>query len=268
VQWQHLLEHLGAWEGSFTRLDPRGCPLEDTPTLVRLDGLDDNTRIRQTIERLAGDRPTQAMEYGSLNRNTIVFENGAFSTGSSQFGPFSEFGAELGFVAGDRRLRLVPLYDRDARLSSFTLIRERRQGTDAPERPPLTVEQLLGTWRGTISTRFPDLRSPETGESELTVTRAGDRVCQRLQAGQWNSTTTARLEDARLVFAEREPAVQVLLLPDGASCTAPVRIVNRQGFFLEIGWLLDATTRQRLIRRYDDHGTWTSLSLIEEQRVA
>ncbi|ERN40769.1 protein of unknown function (DUF3598) [Rubidibacter lacunae KORDI 51-2] len=237
MQWQNLLQHLGDWEGSFTRLTPRGEPVDDTPTLVSLTGLDDNRRIRQTIARFPeGDAPApQVIEYGSLNRNTLVFEDGTFSVGSSQFGPFSEFGAEIGFVESDRRLRLVSLFNRDSHLSSITLIRERRQDTTAPDRPQTTVEQLVGTWQGTITTLYPDLRPRATAESLVTVRQVGDRLESVLKSGRWELTTSARIDGTRLLFDRDEPTAQVLLLPDGASCTTPLEIRNRQVFFWRLG---------------------------------
>ncbi len=68
---------------------------------------------------------------------------------------FSKFGAELGFINGDHRLRLVQLFDPDSQLSSLTLIREHRLNTAASERPPLTLEMLLGEWQGRSSNPLP-----------------------------------------------------------------------------------------------------------------
>ncbi len=48
-QWQCLLENIGEWHGSFTRLSPQGELLEDTPTMVSLTGLNDNQSIRQVV---------------------------------------------------------------------------------------------------------------------------------------------------------------------------------------------------------------------------
>lgn len=41
-QWDNLLCNLGAWEGSFTSLSTHGEIQADTPTLVTLEGVDDN----------------------------------------------------------------------------------------------------------------------------------------------------------------------------------------------------------------------------------
>jgi hypothetical protein len=260
---------LGVWEGSFTRLSPQGEVLEDTPSLVSLEGLNQQQTVRQTIEKFsAGEQiAQQTMEYQSLNRNTLIFENGAFSVGSSQFAPFTEFGAELGFVERDRRLRLVPLYNRDSELTSITLIREQRQGVSTAPSPQLTVEQLLGEWHGEAVTLYPDLSPRESYATKLKIEQQGNTLQQTLKTEQWEFTSTARIQENRLVFNQGLLTVQVLLLPGGASCTTPCQIKNQQPFFLEAGWLIDANHRQRLMRRYDERGTWVSLTLLVEEKV-
>lgn len=270
-QWNNLLTHLGIWEGSFTRLSSQGEVLEDNPSLVSLEGLNQQETVRQTIEKfsaLTGEATSQqTMEYQSLNRNTLVFENGAFSVGSSQFAPFTEFGTELGFLERDRRLRLVPLYDKQSQLSSITLIREKRQGTASEASPPLRVEQLLGEWEGQATTLYPDLSPRETYSTKLSITQAGNRLQQTLKTDQWAFTSFATISDRGLIFSQGARTIQVLLLPGGASCTVPLKIENRQPFFLEAGWLVDTNRRQRLMRRYDERGSWVSLTLIVEEKI-
>ncbi|MFB6275222.1 MAG: DUF3598 family protein [Halothece sp.] len=270
-QWNNLLTHQGVWEGSFTRLSPQGKILDDTPTVVSLQALNEEQTVRQTIEKFSafnGEQTSQeTMEYQSLNRNTLIFENGAFSVGSRQFAPFTEFGAELGFIERDRRLRLVPLYNQDSELETITLIREYRQGTTTPSSPPLSIEQLIGTWHGKAITLYPDLTPRETYSTQLNIEREGNILNQTLKTQQWEFTSSAKIDNHCLVFEQGVHTVQVLLLPGGASCTTPQQIKNRQPFFLEAGWLIDANCRQRLMRRYDERGTWVSLTLIVEEKA-
>ena len=268
-QWENLLKNLGAWQGSFTRLSPWGEVVEDIPTLVTLEGLNENQTVRQTIQHFSLDGEavqTKVLEYSSLNRSVLFFENGSFSQGSIQFGPFSEFGAELGFIDEDRRLRLVQLFDTDSNLSSLTLIRECRMNTEAP-RPALTVEMLLGDWQGEAVTLYPDWRSPDIYPTTLSLQLQGDRLSQRITTPSLKFTSTAKVDGPVLLFDQREPAVQVLLLPDGASCTAPQAIPKGQPFFLEAGWLVEENLRQRLIRSYDAQGGWSSLTLVIERKL-
>lgn len=271
-QWNCLLRNLGAWQGSFTRFSPQGHINETIPTLVTLEGLNDNQMIRQTIQQFSPESGElvqhKVLEYGSLGRGVLLFEQGEFSQGSLQWAPFSEFGAEMGFIQGDRRLRLVQLFDKDSQLSSLTLIREHRQGTPPAERPPLTVEQLLGTWQGEAITLYADWRSPCRFSSTLVVQLEGDRLRQHLMAPGFEFTSTAQVEGSILRFDQGKHPVQVLLLPDGASSNTPLTVPRGMPFLLEAGWLVEEGQRQRMIRSYDAQGGWVSLTLVTEQRIS
>jgi hypothetical protein len=271
-QWDSVLRNLGAWQGSFTQLSPQGVLQEDAPSLVTLEGMNSNQMIRQRIQRFSLETGEtvydKSLEYSSLGRSTLVFENGAFSQGSIQFAPFTEFGAEMGFIWGDRRLRLVQLFDKESNLSSFTLIREHRQHTLVSERPPLTVERLLGQWQGEAITLYPDWRTPTRYNTTLAVTVEGNRLHQHLTAPQIELTSSARIDGSILLFEQGKTPVQVLLLPDGASANTPLAIPRRQPFFLEAGWLVEDNLRQRMIRSYDAQGGWSNLTLVTERKVS
>lgn len=271
-QWSRLLVNLGAWQGSFTNLSSEGKIIKDTPSLVALQGLNDNQTVRQTIQFLSSETgriiEEKVLEYSSLNRSVLFFENGAFSQGSIQFGPFSEFGAELGFIHSDRRLRLVQLFDKNSNLSSFTLIRERLINTESKERPHLTVEMLLGKWMGEAVTIYPDWRQPSFYSSTLLLELQGNRLCQHLTAPNYQLSSTASINGSILLFDQGSYPVQVLLLPDGASSTTPLSIPRNCPFFIEAGWLIDDNLRQRMIRSYDEKGGWTSLTLVTERKVS
>lgn len=269
-QWSNLLQNLGIWQGSFTKISPTGEIVKDTPTRVTLEGLNNNQTIRQTIEKFTetGDKLAEnVLEYSYLNRSILLFEAGHFSVGSMQFAPSSEFGAELGFIQGDRRLRIVPTFGKDSQLLELTLIREYRQETAAFERPFLTVEQLLGEWEGEAITRYPDWRSPDRYTSHLSLEGKGDRLQQTLKAPGLNLTSTGTIKGSTIEFTEGEQTLQILLLPDGASCCTPRVIENRKSFFLEAGWLVSDRERWRLIRSYDRQGGWSSLTSIEERKI-
>ncbi|OLP18853.1 hypothetical protein BST81_08010 [Leptolyngbya sp. 'hensonii'] len=272
-QWDCLLQNLGAWEGSFTRLSPQGSVIEDTPTLVTLEGLQQQQTIRQTIRRYYPHQVPQetVLEYSTLGRGILFFETGAFSQGSIQLAPSTEFGAEFGFIEGDRRWRLVELFDPQGNLKQFTLIRERRAGSSAPESPSLQVADLVGTWQGEAVTLSPDWRS-ETCRTTLQITLAGDHhLEQQLTFGDGPGSrrigSTAQILGSSLRFEQGDQPVQVLLLPQGGSATCPLRLQPGQPFFLEAGWLSQPDRRQRLIRQYDEKGGWVSLTLVTEQKT-
>ncbi|MFB2937162.1 DUF3598 family protein [Aerosakkonemataceae cyanobacterium BLCC-F154] len=269
-QWECLLENLGEWQGSFTRFSPRVELLADTPTLVSLEGLNNNQTIRQKIVRFlpTGEVAEQVLEYSSLGRGILFFENGAFSQGSIQIAPFSEFGAELGLIDRERRLRLVQLFNKNSELAEITLIREVLAGTQSAEIPNLTVEQLQGEWVGEAVTIYPDWRSPNTYPTHLKIyLNAAGNLVQKLSFADRTIESIAKIEGAILDFEQSPQKVQVLLLPDGVSATFPTQIKFGQSLFLEVGWLLSPNQRQRLIRSYNEKGEWVSLTLVTEKKM-
>lgn len=270
-QWERLLKNAGTWVGSFTQVDPAGEILKDAPSVVTLKPLDGGNLMRQEITRQPANEPPQetVLEYRSLAKSVLFFENGAFSQGSIQWGPFSDFGAELGLIANDHRLRLVQLFDKNRQLSELTLIREHRDGTPPSVRPDLTLAALTGTWIGEAVTLYPDLRPSDTYPTHLEITKQGNTVQQTLQFGEGIPPiqTQGTVTGNRILFDTGSQSVQVLLLPDGASSTCPTHIEPRQPLFLEMGWMIAPNERQRLIRQYTAQGGWASLTLVTESRA-
>lgn len=292
--WDCLLENLGEWRGSFAQVAPNGEPIGEMPSITELVAQDDNRVIRQRVRRfdLPADvvmrsprhwnwealqqTPTPQdlqLELRSLGRGFAALATGAFSQGSTQLGPFGDFGAELGLIDRPRRVRLVQRFDRHSQLEPLTVIREGLPGHE-PDAPQLTPAELLaailGEWHGTAVTVYPDLRSPQTDSTQLTVTRSGDRITQTLQFADGGAgrslRSTAVIQGDRLLFTDGPLPIQVLLLPDGISANCPLRVQTRIPFVLELGWLLAPNHRQRLVRRYDAHGEWVSLTLVDEYR--
>jgi hypothetical protein len=272
--WQNFLKNLGEWRGSFTRVSLEGQVLDSISSILTLEGLEENQLVRFRLRRFAqgnyDSEPSQdyVQDYRSVGNQIIFFDTGAFSKGPFQFAPFSQFGAEYGFVAGDRRLRFVQLYDQDGNLSSLTLIREFRQGMNAQERPNLTLEQLLGTWEGTAQTVYPDWTPSETFSTRLEIQKIDrDRLQQQLSFGQHTITSTARIDGNKLIFEDGATPRQILLLPDGTSTNAPLKLELRTSFFLEVGWLVEPNERQRLIRNYNEKGQWIHSTFVRERKI-
>ncbi len=276
-QWQRLLKNVGTWQGSFTQLSAQGQILSDVRTEVELTPGDEGQSMHQEVRRYPAEGPAQIqkLDYRSLNRATLFFENGAFSQGSMQWGPFSSFGAELGLISGQRRLRLVQLFEQN-QLKAITLIRERLKGTaEAQEaeleaRSPFQLGDLIGTWQGEAVTQYADLRPETHSNTQLTVEQtSSQQIRQTIISGSNLSpiSSVGEIDGLRLLFKGGAQPVQVLLLPDGASSTCPVQVTPRQPIFLEVGWLLTSSTRQRLIRQYDHTGAWVSLTLVTEQKA-
>ncbi|MDZ8080570.1 MAG: DUF3598 family protein [Nostoc sp. DcaGUA01] len=265
-QWECFLENLGVWEGSFTNFSPQGTLLSDTPSRLSLEQLNGSHTVRLTLSRSGQDL---IREFSSVGGGLLFFENGSFSEGLIQIGPFSEFGGELAFVHENRRLRLVQLFDKTGNLSGLTLIREHLAGSPAAERPPLQLDDLLGEWQGQAVTMYRDLRSPDNYSTtlKLELNNAG-RLIQSTSFAERTITSSATIKGSIVLFDENpEKQIQVLFLPDGASATSPLKVQLRQPLFLEAGWLIQPNLRQRMIRSYNDKGEWVSLTLVTEQKV-
>ncbi|KAM3100356.1 DUF3598 family protein [Phormidesmis sp. 146-12] len=264
-QWDCFLQNLGEWHGSFTQLSPQGETLSDTPSVLSLE-LDDRQTVHLNLRR-AG-KPEVKSSYTTVGGGLKFFETGAFSQGPIQMAPFSQFGGELALLYGDRRLRLVQLFDLDGQLDSLTLIREKRTGSKTPERSPLTLESLIGEWHGSAITIYADLQEPQTYSTALSLHQDGDKITQAISFGDGQITSIGTIHGSRLLFDRGSQPVQVLFLPDGASSTCPIQISKGQPLFLEVGWLLESNLRQRLMRSYNSKGEWVSLTLVTEEKMS
>lgn len=270
--WANFLKNLGVWEGTFTQVATDGKILGSTPSILTLEGLEDNQLVRFRLRRFAtsiSEQPTsdRSQEYTDLGRQAVFFDTGAFSKGSLQVAPFSEFGAEYGFVDRHRRSRLVQLFDKQGGFSSLTLIGEIRSDTDATTRPNLTVNQLVGKWQGTACTAYADWKEPDTYGTSLEVSQVDGYLHQQISFKNQTITSSARIDDNQLHFEDGVTPRRILLLPDGVSSNTPLQISHRQPFFVEAGWLLSDRERQRLVRSYNDKGEWISSTHIIEHRI-
>lgn len=271
TQWERLLKNAGTWLGSFTQFSPTGEVLGDTPTEIALKPQDQGNQMRQEIRKFLPGEPAQetVLEYRSLGKGVLFCEDGAFSQGSIQWSPFGAFGAELGLIYGHERMRLVALFKGERSLRNLTLIREHLEGSQPQARPTTTVDQLIGTWTGEATTAYPDLQPEDTYATRLELRQTGSSLQQTLQFGQVNPIqSTGQIVGNRLLFDQGSQPMTVLLLPNGASATFPSQLVSGQAFFLEAGWLIATDLRQRLIRTYNAQGTWISLTLVTERKLA
>lgn len=265
-QWLRLLKNVGVWQGSFTQFGGDGLLMKNTPTQLILEGLNDDKTIKLTVHRLNSNEPPHITEFTYLNRNIFLFEEGHFAKGSQQFSPFSIFGAEYGFFVGDRRLRMVQLFDTQSNLEQVTLIREFRANGNGIERSHLSIEQLEGEWQGEAITLYPDWRNSDPYTTNLTIKKEGNNIIQTIKTPELNFTSEGKIDNNTITFSKNNQDIRVLLLPDGASSTTPLKIENRQSFFVECAWLVEPNKRLRLIREYDDRGSWINVTLVTEYK--
>lgn len=272
--WENFLKNVGEWRGSFTKISPNGEILTSTSSILNLEAFDNHQAVLFRLRRFDASgydsSPIQdyQQEYRSLAKENIFFNTGAFSKGTLQLAPFTEFGAEYGFIDENRRSRLVQLFDKQGNFTDLTLIREFRSGTDAKERPPLTVSQLIGKWEGKVHTVYADLRPSATESSGLEIKEIDNGYLeQTLSFAGNNITSKAKIAGNKLIFEKEGNIREILLLPDGISSNIPVKLELRKPFFVEAGWLVTDNERQRLIRTYNEKGEWISSTHVVELKI-
>jgi Domain of unknown function (DUF3598) len=250
TQWECVLQNLGEWQGSFTLVSASGETLEDIPSHISLTGINDNKTVHLALNRfypVPGSTelaPKELiMDFSTPGAGALFFETGAFSEGSLDTHTPNRFGSEFCLISPilDRRLRIVQIFDEAKNFLRLTLIREQRQGSSAPEQPPLLSEDFGGNWQGQATLLKPHQTDFETFFMETK-------------------------QEESLEFERDGVAYRTLLLPDGAFSTCPVHVRSNTAFFMEIGWLTAPNQRQRLIRQYDAAGNWIALMLVMETR--
>jgi len=245
-QWDCLLKNLGCWQGSFTRVSAIGEIIEDIKSETILEGKDRNKTIQQTIRQFyPSGAQAKILEYSSLARSVLLFENGAFSQGSTQLGFNSEFGAELGLINGNSRRRLVQLFDKKGELNQLTYIRETLAYTEPQISQTIGWEQLQGKWQCQVVTLYADWRSPDRFTTETLWT---DRNRTSSIGNKLNSNT------------------KPLFLPDGIASICPTQLKLGEPLSLEVLWMTEPDIYQQMIRHYDDRGGWISLTLAIARR--
>lgn len=240
-KWQFFQRNLGEWHGTFASLDSQQQEQSCTSSILTLEQGDEQSLVLFRLQRWAdaslnGDAidrgaPLDAMtqEVRNLGKQVVFFPCGTFSKGSMQVAPFTPFGGEFGFLEGDRRHRLVILYDAAGCFDRSVLIREFRADSEAIERPALEISQLAGVWTGDQHTVTADWPEVSTEPAAITLDSAG-------------------LADVRW-------------LPDGGGFRLPQQISHREPFAVEAFWKPAPNCLQRLVRRYDATGAWLSASL-------
>ncbi len=267
-QWDNLFKNEGIWKGHFTRLTPDGTEVSDVPSRLTLERTSAASARFQVTRYPTGQPPQETKtEFASINRSSLFCEDGSFTKGSMQWSPISKFGTEFGLTLPNVRLRLVQLFEPGGQLAELVLIRETREGHTGAVRPQLSVDQILGTWRGQAITYRPDWSVSKPIATELTVSQSSvNTILQTWRADGVSGQSQARLEGNRLLF--EQTGYQLLCLPNGGSSLCPQTIQRQTAFRCEIGWLIEPTIRLRLTREYQADGSWVQQTWIKEEKMA
>lgn len=257
-QWENFLGNLGAWSGTFAELNGHGEVVSTTHSLLTLAQGEEERLVHFRLQRYSnaardGEPCSDIQEaYRNLGKQVVFFPTGTFCKGRLQVSPGTPFAAEFGFIAGDRRHRLVQLHHEDGRFEKLILIREQRVGSEAAEQAPLTAGSLSGCWQGTASTITADWPEPDQAECHFTVGSSSNRL---------------EISDVGLGANHPEQELQLTWMADGGYHLTPTIVSHRQAFSIEAGWLSAPNRVERLIRRYDASGAWLSATQIVAERV-
>ena len=159
-EWEHLQRNVGEWRGWFDSLDRTLQRTKRQPSLLRLEPAPAGVPLNLTLllwpEGAESSSPHQTpagepekrivQSFTRLDPDMGVFATGSFSRGTLYRSTWSKLYAEFGFLHGQRRHRLVLLWDGAGHLDRIVLIREFLVGGSAVERPPLEADQLIGDW--------------------------------------------------------------------------------------------------------------------------
>jgi hypothetical protein len=233
--------------------------VESTPSILTLEHGEEERLVHFRLRRFAdGDlngEPSRDMseDYRNLGRQVVFFESGTFCKGRLQVAPGTPFGGEFGFIHGDRRHRLVQLHNDDGNFTNLVLIREFRAGSNAEERPALRLDQLQGSWSGTAATITADWPEPDHTSCRFEVS-GNPQGALRIQTSTGTNSESVEAGSA-------EP-LQLTWMADGGYHLTPRHVDHRNAFAVEAGWLSAPDRLERLIRRYDASGAWTSATQI------
>lgn len=240
--WDGLAQHLGRWQGRFIQFDPVGLiPIGERQSLITFEalaggGIQQTNVYFELEEPIEDGRPGQSWVYHDLAGGLRFFPDGSFSNGRLQLAPFSDFGAEQGFLWQDRKARVVTQFARGGELSGITVILEVR-GSWAEQgfqTSLLTPDRIHRSWRGRqICFKTSDLIPTE---SPIEFSGSLQQNLGLLPGNLW-------ISGARQV-------------PD------PLKHRDRS-FRLELGWMPDPQVYLQLIREYDSQGAWQQITWIQ-----
>ena len=158
-QWDGLLRNVGEWRGWFDSMDGSLQRTKRQPSLLTLEPSPSGVPLHLTLllwpecsgsHHLTPEGEPEkriVQRFTRLDPDMEVFGTGSFSRGTLYRSNWAKLYAEFGFLHGQRRHRLVLLWDGSGQLERIVLIREFLAGSSAEECPPLEVDHLIGSWR-------------------------------------------------------------------------------------------------------------------------
>ena len=170
-EWEFLLRNVGEWRGWFDSMDGMLQLTKRQPSLLTLQPAPSGIPLHLTL--LLWPEPKESgslfqppegepekrivQSFMRLDPDMGVFGTGSFSRGTLYRSNWTNLYAEFGFLHGQRRHRLVLLWDGSGQLVRIVLIREFLAGSSAVECPALQADHLIGDWRRDIPAPADDI---------------------------------------------------------------------------------------------------------------
>ncbi|MEM7063225.1 MAG: DUF3598 family protein [Cyanobacteria bacterium P01_B01_bin.77] len=271
-QWTYIRKNTGEWHGSFIQFSPEADWVSDTPSVLTLeeDRLDQHMVLvlKRTPQGKSTQTTTRELGYPGAVPYICFFPTGAFSQGAMQRRPWSSFGAEFCLLSGNRRLRLVQLYNGNASgehiLDYVTLIPEYRPGVDnaAHDAARLSIDTLLGPWHGDRLYLPATMDKPQVTTSHWQAQRSGAELI--LLGDKELQQKFTPVDQYR--WQAVDDLKHLWLLPGGVSCTVYPQLASKHPAQIEVCWYLSDHRRQRIVRDYDANGNWVGTALMIEMR--
>lgn len=238
--WENLCKfQAGSWHGTWTAYSPKLEVLKIVDVITGLELNPEKTELRHINYYSYADETKEKKEYGRYtkdNLRTLFFEN-TFSWGIQKLEVGLKLFMEIGFRYENQRTRFVTEYDESHALQRMTVIREQLSVPPSEPAQP-TVEKLSGFWQGNSVQMTSDLQVSEASPI------------------QWQG------------FESLGEQNQVFFFPDGISVSCPLQLEVGKAFAIAVGWLLNSSQHQRVIRQFDEQGTFTSMTLETLRRVS
>jgi hypothetical protein len=252
MNWRYFWDnHLGTWEGRWTRYKPDGDVLETFRSSREFQSGPTDSQIRQVNRYLYEDGRTVDRSWSfsrtqhsradgfqhpaSADMRGLAFSRGAAAWLVPQLKQNSAVPLELFLMDGKVRTSVGLVYDKERKLVHTASIREDKRdnpGTMWSE----DVEQgpsweLSGRWEGVTEVIRPDLSRSTEDDSELI----------------WLTSTN-----------------QEYYFPDRIVLSCPPEIPSDAPFFIAARWQSGADQMQSILVRYDRNGR---LSTVAHQRL-
>lgn len=274
TQKQCLALHLGRWEGIFTEYTPDSLEIKAQKRSVITFEQPEPQIIRQTNayfsmgSELVNSTPT-SWEYRDFSVGLRFFEDGSFSNGKVQLAPFSDFATEQGFLVGDQKVRVVQQWNAQGITTSFTTIREIRGTWQDPGTTLISPDHLLGRWQGSTTTFTAAEYTPIISEIELEFQRDQDDWTEQIKIAGQTIKIDGVIAGSRLYLPKFKG--QMLFLPGNLIVYSPEQLPisthSDRSFKVGLGWLPAPDIYLRMIRQYDQNGSWQSVALLQAKKI-